>query len=513
MALSRKTKIIVGAVAVVLLAIIIVASIFATRTDTPEVTVVKVEVRKELRSTVTSSGEVRPIQFVNLTSEVQGKIEEITKKEGDPVQKGEILVRLDPDQLSSNADAQLAAFQGAQDDVRVSQSQVTAAQNQLAQSQQQLNVAQVAVDTARQGVIASQTDVDKAQVEVNAANRELKRNAQLLESGVISRQVYDESKDRVDNATASLQTARANLDSRKLAIKDATARVNQQTVAVRDARRAVDTANLNVNSSQSRANQQSAVLRGQKNQRDKTVVIAPINGVIAEIPSKVGTFAVAGLSTTALMTIADMSSINVEVKVDETSIDRVAVGQKAKIKVDAFGDKEIEGEVLQKTPLAVGKSQTSGGLSTNINVQEAKEFRVVIELKNLPQDVKDGLRPGMSATAEITTKTVTDVIAVPLQAVIEKKPDGTPTPALPGDAPPPSEKPKMITGVYVLDGNKAKFVEVTTGIIGESDRQILTGLSEGQEVITGPSRVLNTLKEGAVVKRQTKKEGEAANKT
>ncbi len=513
MALSRKTKIIVGAVAVVLLAIIIVASIFATRTDTPEVTVVKVEVRKELRSTVTSSGEVRPIQFVNLTSEVQGKIEEITKKEGDPVQKGEILVRLDPDQLSSNADAQLAAFQGAQDDVRVSQSQVTAAQNQLAQSQQQLNVAQVAVDTARQGVIASQTDVDKAQVEVSAANRELKRNAQLLESGVISRQVYDESKDRVDNATASLQTARANLDSRKLAIKDATARVNQQTVAVRDARRAVDTANLNVNSSQSRANQQSAVLRGQKNQRDKTVVIAPINGVIAEIPSKVGTFAVAGLSTTALMTIADMSSINVEVKVDETSIDRVAVGQKAKIKVDAFGDKEIEGEVLQKTPLAVGKSQTSGGLSTNINVQEAKEFRVVIELKNLPQDVKDGLRPGMSATAEITTKTVTDVIAVPLQAVIEKKPDGTPTPALPGDAPPPSEKPKMITGVYVLDGNKAKFVEVTTGINGESDRQILTGLSEGQEVITGPSRVLNTLKEGAVVKRQTKKEGEAANKS
>ncbi len=108
--------------------------------------------------------------------------------------------------------------------------------------------------------------------------------------------------------------------------------------------------------------------------------VAPINGVIAEIPSKVGTFAVAGLSTTALLTIADMSSINVEVKVDETEIDKVEVGQKAKIKVDAFGDKEIEGEVTQKTPLAVGKSQTTGGLSTNINVQEAKEFRVVIQL-------------------------------------------------------------------------------------------------------------------------------------
>jgi len=214
-----------------------------------------------------------------------------------------------------------------------------------------------------------------------------------------------------------------------------------------------------------------------------------------------------------LMTIADMSTVNVEVKVDETSIDKVEVGQKAKIKVDAFGDKEIMGEVTQKTPLAVGKSQTTGGLSTNINVQEAKEFRVVIELKDLPNEIHDGLRPGMSATAEITTKTAENVIAVPLQAVIEKKPDASPSPTLQGDAPQPSDKPKMITGVYVLDGNKAKFVEVTTGIIGESDREILSGLKEGDEVITGPSRVLNTLKEGAVVRKQVKKEGEAANKT
>jgi HlyD family secretion protein len=209
-----------------------------------------------------------------------------------------------------------------------------------------------------------------------------------------------------------------------------------------------------------------------------------------------------------------MSGINVEVKVDETSIDKVDVGQNAKIKVDAFGDKEIIGEVTQKTPLAVGKSQTTGGLSTNINVQEAKEFRVVIELKDLPQDIKDGLRPGMSATAEITTKVVSDVISVPLQAVIEKKPEGTPTPTLTGDAPQPLDKPKTITGVFVLNGSKAKFVEVQTGIIGESDREITSGLNAGDEVITGPSRVLNTLKDGAVVKKQTKKEGDAnANKS
>lgn len=510
MALSRRSKIIIGAVAGVLIVGVIVASIFASRSDTPEVTVVKTEKRPELRSTVTSSGEVRPIQFMNLTSEVQGRIEEIYVKEGDQVKKGQPLVRLDPNQLQSSTDAQLAAYQSAQDEVRVSQSQVTAAQNQLAQAQQQLNVSQVAVDTARQQVVSAQTDVDKAQVEYNASIREQKRNEQLLESGVISRQVYDEAKDRVESAVASLNTAKANLAARQLGIKDAQARLNSQAVSVTDARRAVNTANLSVNSSQARANQQSAQLRGQKNQRDKTLQVAPINGVIAEIPSKVGTFAVAGLSTTALLTIADMSTVNVEVKVDETEIDKVEVGQKAKIRVDAFGDKEFEGEVAQKTPLAVGKSQTTGGLSTNINVQEAKELKVVIRFVNLPEDVHDGMRPGMSATATITTKTATDVIAVPLQSIIEKRPEGSPSPTVQAGSVESVDKPKPIKGVYVLDGNKAKFVPVETGITGESDIQIVSGLDVGQEVITGPSRILNTLKEGTVVKRQVKKEGETA---
>jgi HlyD family secretion protein len=270
----------------------------------------------------------------------------------------------------------------------------------------------------------------------------------------------------------------------------------------------VDTANYSADASVNRANQATAVLRGQRNQRDKTLVTAPINGIIAEIPSKVGTFAVAGLSTTALMTIADMSTVNVEVKVDETEIDKVEVGQPVKVKVDAFGEQEIIGEVRQKTPLAVGKSQTSGGLSVNINVQEAKEFRVVIELKDLTEEFKLSLRPGMSATAVITTKTANDVVAVPLQAVIEKKPEAAASPTIQGDVPNASaDKSKNIKGVYVLEANKTKFVEVETGITGESDIQIVGGLSEGQEVITGPSRVLNTLKEGTLVKKQEKKEG------
>ncbi|MGD9589595.1 MAG: HlyD family secretion protein [Pyrinomonadaceae bacterium] len=506
MALSRKKKIVIGSIVGALLLIVIVASIFATRTDTPEVIVVKIETKPELRSTVTSSGEVRPIQFMNLTSEVQGRIEEIYVKEGEMVTKGQPLVRLDPNQLESSTDAQLAAYQSAQNEVNVAQSQVAAAQNNLALSQQQLNASQVAVDSARQQVVAARTEIDRAQVEYNAANREFKRLEQLLESGVISRQSFDEGRDRLETAQASISTARSNLAARELGVKDAQARLAQQEVAVRDARRAVETSNLSVRSSQSRAEQQSAVLRGQRSQRDKTMQVAPINGVIAEIPSKVGTFAVAGLSTTALMTIADMSTINVEVKVDETEIDKVAVGQKAKIKVDAFGEREIDGEVTQKTPLAVGKSQTSGGLSTNINVQEAKEFRVVIQLVNLSEEIQSGLRPGMSATAVITTKTAENVIAVPLQAIVEKKPDEQGSTPSEQNSQTPGERPKPIKGVFVLDGNKAKFVPVETGITGESDIQITSGLSEGQEVITGPSRILNTLKEDTVVKRQEKKD-------
>lgn len=537
MAISRKSKIIVGISAAVLLTAIIIISVFATRKDTPEVTVVKIETKPELRSTVTSSGEVRPIQFINLTSEVQGRIEEIYVKEGDKVTAGTPLVKLDPTQLQSSTDAQLASLQAAQSESQVTQSQITAAQNQLSQAQQGLNASQAAVDTAlqsvasakeqvasaRQQVVASQTDVDRAQVDLNTANRELKRTAELVESGVESRSNFDAAKDRVETAQVALRNAQARLKAQNLAVNEATsrvneanarvnearARVNQQQVTVKDARRGVDTANLSAKASVDRTNQQAAVLRGSKSQRDKTLQVAPINGVIADIPSKVGTFAVAGLSTTPLLTIADMSTVNVEVKVDETEIDKVEVGQSVKVKVDALGEKEIIGEVTQKTPLAVGKSQTSGGLSTNINVQEAKEFRVVIELKDMNDEIRDSLRPGMSATAVITTKTVKSVVAVPLQAVIEKKPDASPSPTIQGDSPSaPSEKPKNIKGVYVLENNKVKFVEVVTGITGESDIQIVSGLSEGQEVITGPSRVLNTLKEDAVVKKQVKKEGE-----
>jgi len=385
------------------------------------------------------------------------------------------------------------------------------ARNAVNQAQQALVVAESSVAAARQQVVSAQTNVDKAQVDVNTAQRELKRVTELIEAGVSSRSEYDAARDRFDTAKIGLETAKANLEAQKIAVKEATERANQQRIAVKEAQ-------TSIKSSEMRANQQSAMLRGQVSQRSKATQVSPLNGVVADIPTRVGEFAVAGLSTTPLMTIADMSQINVEVNVDETEINNVEVGQSAKVKVDALGDKEIKATVIQKNPLAIAKSDTTGGLSNRVNVQEAKEFKVTLQLSELSTETHDALRPGMSSTATITTKTKNNVLAVPLESIVEKSagpPSASPSPTAASNAPTPvgENKPKSQKGVYVLDAktNKVRFIEVQTGITGEADIEVTSGVQAGMEVVRGPSRVLKTLKDDMTVKRQTKKPGGNAN--
>ncbi len=484
MALSRKKKIIIAVSAVAVLGIVVIISVLATRTEQPEVTTVNVNVRPELRSTVTASGEVRPIRYIKLTSEVPGRILEIYVNPGDQVTKGQALVRVDPTQLQSSQEAQWAATQASLNDVQNARQAVSAAQ-------QGLVVAEAGVSQARQSALTSLIDL-------RATERELKRATNLVESNVMSRAEYDAARDRYDQAKAKVEAA-------NIAVREAQERANSQRVAVKEAQ-------TGVRSSEMRANQQQAILRGSSSQREKATQFSPLTGVVADIPTRVGEFAVSQLSSTPLMTIADMSTINVEVNVDETEIANVDVGQEAKVKVDALGEKEIKGIVTQKNPLAIAKSDTQGGLSNRVNVQEAKEFKVTLELRDLADEERNKLRPGMSATATVTTKTKQNVVAVPLQAIVEKAPP-TPGPTIASSAPPASgEKPKELKGVYTIDkSNKVKFVEVTTGITGESDIEITGGLSSGTEVVTGPSRILKTLKDGTVVKRQTRTPGANAN--
>src|SRR5215467_3057683 len=190
MALSRREKVIIGVVAIVALALIVIISVVATRKDEPEVTTLKLDVRPELRSTVTASGEVRPIQYIKLTSEVPGRILEIYVSAGDVVKKGQQLVRVDPTQLQSSQEAQWAATQASLNDVQN-------ARNAVASAQQGLVVSEAAVSQARQQTVS-------AEIDLKTAERELKRATNLVESNVMSRAEYDAARDKYDQAKAKL---------------------------------------------------------------------------------------------------------------------------------------------------------------------------------------------------------------------------------------------------------------------------------------------------------------------
>src|ERR687889_1457901 len=246
MALSRKKKIIIAVAAVAVLGIIVVISIFARGKDEAEVTVVKVDVRPELKSTVTASGEVRPIRFVNLTSEVQGRITEISVNPGDQVTVGQPLVRVDPTQLESSAEAQAASAQAALSDVQNARQAVISAETNVQQVQQALLASEASLAQARQAVNTAQTAVDREEVNLATARREMKRTTDLIESGVASRSEFDTAQDRVKQQRKAIE---------------------QTQVTVAQARQGVKT-------SESRASGQQALLRGSSSLRYKATTLS-----------------------------------------------------------------------------------------------------------------------------------------------------------------------------------------------------------------------------------------------
>ncbi|MCW5967976.1 MAG: efflux RND transporter periplasmic adaptor subunit [Blastocatellales bacterium] len=475
MAMSKKRKIIIGVTALVVVGGIIAASIFARRGELPEVQTAKTARRAVLESRVTANGEVRPIQFINLTAEVAGRVTDVFVKEGDQVKKGVPLLRVDPTQQSQATAVQQASLQAAQADVQNQSVALQAAEN--------------TINNMRAALMSAQADLERARVEQTNADIELKRNAELVESEVISRSVYDSAKARYDSATASVNAARARVDQAQVQVKDAEIRVNQTKASIEGAR--------------ARVAQAEANLRSQQDLLSKTTQYATINGVVVGPIIQVGQFALANLSSTALLIIADMSTINVEVRVDETDVANVKTGQRARVKVDALGEKEIEGEVTEIAASAVTRSGQTIAQTTVAGSQEAKDFKVVIRLVNMSEEVRDRLRPGMSATATINTDWRENVIAIPLQALVEREapstgPSPTPSPS-PGAG---RERRPAQRGVFVVENGKAVFKPVTTGITGENDIEITSGLDEGTEIITGPYRQLRTLKDNMAIKRE-----------
>ena len=481
MAMSKKKKIIIVSSAVVVLAAVVGISLFARRGELPEVQTAKVEKRPLLESKVTANGEIRPIQFINLTAEVGGRVTDVFVKEGDQVRKRSPLVRVDPTQQASATNMQEANLRASQAEAQNLTVAVTGAEN--------------SVNSARAQLISSEADLERAKVEQSNAEIELKRNTDLVEAGVVSKSFFDTAKMRYDTATASVNAAKARVAQMQTQLRDSEIRVNQSKAQLESAK--------------ARVAQSEASLRSQADLLAKTTQYASINGVVVGPIIQVGTFALANLSSTPLMIIADMSTINVEVRVDETDVANVKTGQKTKIKVDALGEKEIEGEVTEIAASAVTRSGQTIAQTTVAGSQEAKDFKVVVRLVNLSEEVRDRLRPGMSATATINTDKRENVIAIPLQALVEREPDAK---AAGGPSPQPSpsaspEKPgqrKSIRGVFVVENSKSVFKPVTTGITGENDIEVISGLSEGTEIIIGPYRQLRTLKDNMAIKREDK---------
>ena len=467
---SRRKKTVIIAAAVVGLIAIVVLSKAVQKKEGEPVQVGKVERRTQLESKVTASGDIRPVHLYNLTAEVPGRVEQIYISEGDAVKKGQPLVRVDPTQSSFAVTAGEASVRVAQADV---------ANQQVAVQQAENNVHQTKANLA-----GAEADLERNKADLAFAESEYNRYQQLVESGVANKSQFDSAKSRFDQARAVVAAQQS--------------RINQLKVLVHDSELGVERSRTALNSSQERVKQGQADLARQSDQLKKSTRYSPIDGVVSSLPVKVGEYALASFSTTPLLTVADMSQINTEVKVDETDIADVQVGQKAKVKVDALGDFEIEGEVIEKGASAITRSGQT--IAQSANTQEAKDFIVKIKLNPTPQ-VREKLRPGMSSTAVITTATVSDVLTAPLQSIVPRE---APKDQQPAEQPAGgSSKKKEVEGVFVFakDG-RGRFTPITTGIKGDQEIEIKSGLNEGDEIIIGPYKTLRTLKDADQVKRE-----------
>lgn len=479
MQISRKKKIIfISAALVGIIAIVIISSRLRNQ-EGEAVQTGAISKRARLESKVTASGDVRPVRYYDLTAEVSGTVQQIYVTEGDMVKKGQPLVRVDPTQFSSQVQVNEAG-------VRVSQVDV---QNQVVAVQQAENN----INQIKASLAAAEADLDRSKVDLQFAEAEFKRYEQLVEDGIVNKSQFD--------------SFRSRYEQQKAVVRSNESRVHQLKVQVKDAELAVDRAKTNIAASEARVKQSQAQLNIQADQLRKTTRYAPIDGVVSYLPVKVGQFVLSNLSSSPLMTVADMAQINAEIKVDETDIADVQVGQKAKVKVDALGEIEIEGEVVEKGASAVTRSGQST-TSASANSQEARDFLVKIRL-NPSEEIRSKLRPGMSTTAVITTATRDNVITAPLQAIVPRE-------LKDGEAPPASTngannqttgaagKKKEVEGVFVLKSGRASFVPVTTGIKGDQDIEITSGLEENVEIITGPYKTLRTLKDGDQVRKESK---------
>ena len=411
--MKKKTLIWIIVVVVLLIILLIVgkkAGWFGKSGDYKEVEITKIE-PIDIIETVAATGKIQPEVEVALSSEVSGEIIELPIKEGQTVEKGDLLVKINPDLI------------------------------------------QAAVSQSQAGLQNVRAQLSQAQASEKNAKLNYDRNKALFEKGVISKAEWDKS-------VADYDMAQANAKAAYYSVQSASANVKQS----------VD--NLS-----------------------RTTIYAPMSGTISKLSVELGERVVgtAQMAGTEIVRVANLQKMEVEVDVNENDIVKVSVGDSTIVEVDAYLKREFKGVVT-----AIANSAESA-----LTADQVTNFKVKVGI--LPESYKDltegksesysPFRPGMTATVDIVTNKKNNVIGVPISAIVIKT-DTT-------DAKKPysgeivNTSAEKFEAVYVKVGEEAKLRIVKTGIQDDSNIEILSGLKEGETVITGPyNTVTKLLKQG-----------------
>ncbi len=421
--MSKRTKWILGAVAVVVVGSIAASAAANRGGKAVEVKIVAVD-KRDLVASVTASGQVQPRTKVDVASDISGRIVRLSVKEGQIVKKGQFLLEIDPEQYA-------AAVQQAEAALSASRAQAAQARANLLQSKRNYDRQGEIKKTSPQLVSDSELEQLKTQLEVNEA---------LNEAAVHS----------VAQSTASLRTSRSNLR--------------------------------------------------------KTTIVAPMAGRITRLAVEQGETAVPGTfnkDAALLLTISDMSVLETKVKVDETDVARLALGDSAVVQIDAFPDTTFLGKVIEIAHSSVRNVASASSQDQSI------DYEVTIRLLNPPPDT----RPDFSATAKIVTDTRKEVLSIPIIALTVRENEelsDEDSAVTVGKAPVKEVGKRDVEGVFIVGtDNKVTFRPVDVGISGDNYFEVLTGLTAGEKIVGGTYQAIQQLKDGGLVK-EAKKEDKTA---
>lgn len=422
--------------------------------DVPAVAVEAVQPR-DLEAIVSASGKIQPKRQVNISATTMGRVTRLAVEEGQRVRAGQFLLEIDPKALEG-----------------------------------QIQRGEAGVAAARSSLQQTRTAVEQARVTLDLARQSLRRQQELWSGGLTTREALDRAQNDVE-------------------VRETELRAREQEVRTRE----------------EQIKQEQAGLATTRYSLSQVIISSPMDGIVTRRNIEQGENVVVGTMNnagTVLLTIADMSLIEAEIDVDETDIPDVTIGQPARVTIDAVPDRTFRGRVSE-----IGNSPIQNAGSTDsTSTAQATNFKVSVTLDDNVPD----LRPGFTCTAEITTATRSRALSVPIQALTVREllydPAGKlvrdPPPAPPGrfrlfrraePAPsgplpePPGHTRRETEGVFVLRGGRAVFMPLKVGIAGERYFEVVSGLSENDQVITGPFTSVRELADGSPVRLQDRPGG------